>query len=447
MMVSRLRRTLGGRPIVLRLVLAVAVAMSVVLILGGALVYWRVYAALDQQVNRDLANYSEVVEQAVRNGNTLVRDTPGFSYQVYDMRGDVIGGNDHRRLVTRAVLADVIEHGTQRGDVGALFPPDRRPYRYVAEKTPGPHGPVLAAIEISRAHRDEALRELLLQLVIFGGVTLIAASVVGYWTARGALDPVERYRRVAASAGESDRLPVPATDDELSRLGHTFNQLLDRIAQSSARERQFLADASHELRGPLTVMRTEVEWAMLQAPAGERETLQSLGSQVDRMVNLCNALLELEELRAQPGVSNDPVDLAALADEVVERWRSRFDQRGRVLAHDVPPGLLARGNHHWVDLAVDNLVSNALRYGKGDVVVGARREGSSAVALWVTDEGPGFPDGFAEKAFDRFSRADEARTAGGIGLGLALVAAVAEAHAGSVGIEGARVTLTLPRLG
>ncbi|MGN6251597.1 MAG: sensor histidine kinase [Marmoricola sp.] len=438
--------------VVRRLVLTVAVAMLAVLVVASAFVYWRMSFALTRQLDRDLDAYRELTESAIRGGEPLVSDTPGLSYQTYSPDGKVVGGDHEDRLIDRATVRQVAAHGTRRGQIGHLLRDSPDSYRYVAFREASPRGEVVVACAISREPRDEALRELLLQLALAGLATLAAASFVGYRTARGALKPVERYRRAAAQAGEDVRLPVPPGDDEISRLGHTFNDLLDRISHGAARERQFLADASHELRAPLTVMRTEVEWARLQArdPAG-REALDSLHAQVERLVALCNALLSLEEVRALPAEQGATVRLADVAGAVESLWGGRFAAEERALRVEVPEELEVVGDAHWLAIALGNLVSNALRYGDGTTRIAASRDGASrpggaapATAVWVEDEGPGFPPGFVERAFDRFARAEESRSSGGTGLGLAIVAAIAENHHGSATIEGSRVTLRLP---
>jgi signal transduction histidine kinase len=352
--------------------------------------------------------------------------------------------------VSAAVVRAVARDGGHRtGDVGSLIPPQEHPYRYEVARVRTPTGRAVAAYEISRRNHDEALRELLLQLGLVGLATLVASSAVGYFTARAALDPVERYRRAAAVAGEHDRLPTPDRDDELSRLGRTLNELLDRVAASAARERRFLADASHELRGPLTVMRAEVGLARLRVddPEATEQAWDSLAEQVERLVTLCNALLDLEELRADPGSSTAPVVLGAVTDDVCARWRHRVEATGRSLRVEVPPDLAVLGRAHWLDLAVDNLVSNAARHGAGAISIGATPAGDHAVDLWVEDEGPGFPPEFVDRAFERFARADESRSRGGTGLGLALVAAVAQTHDGTARIDGSRVTIRLRSAG
>ncbi|HET8603902.1 MAG TPA: HAMP domain-containing sensor histidine kinase [Marmoricola sp.] len=442
-------RLVGDRPIVTRLVLAVAATMAVVLLLSSFFVFERVQYALDRQVDQDLAAYREVVEEALAQGRLPAQDTPGESYQVFNTQGSVVGGNAVHLLARPRTVALAAAGEVQHHEVGHLLPPSPHPYRVVTARLHTPRGRVVVSYAISRVKHDEALRELLLQLMIADLITLAAASVVGFGTARAALNPVERYRRAAQRAGESPevQLPVPVgRDDELTRLGHTFNDLLARIARGNERERQFLADASHELRSPLSVMRTELEWAMLRprGPQDVRTTLTSLHHQVDRLVDLCNALLNLEELRSTDQPMVDLVDVGQVAAEVADEFAVQADAVGREVRDETSGEVTVCGNARWLELAVANLVSNSLRYGAGTVRVSVVGE-PDRVRLGVSDEGPGFPPEFVAKAFDRFSRADASRSTAGTGLGLAIVRAVAEAHGGSARIDGAEVTLLLPR--
>ena len=447
------RRLVGDRPIVTRLVLAVALTMTVVLAAAGAFVFWRVSYALDRQVDQDLAAYQHVVQRAVATDTDPPGDTPGQRYQVYDTDGHVQGGNAHERLVDAATVTAAAAGAASRLDAGRLLPAAAHPYRVVVARVGTPDGPVVVASAISRHKHDEALRELLLQLAIAGLATLVAASFVGYRTARAALNPVERYRRAAQTAEAAGTaqggptLPVDAgRDDEVTRLGHTFNALLDRIAASNDRERQFLADASHELRSPLALMRTELEVAEMRTggDADTVTTLDALRGQVERLIGLANTLLDLEELRAGgEAAAPERVDVTSLVTVVADRYRADAAAQGRRIQVATRAGLTVAGHPHWLEVAVGNLVSNAVRYGAGTITVGADR-GADAVTVTVADEGPGFAAEFAPRAFDRFSRADPSRTSGGTGLGLSLVQAVAEAHHGTAAITGpAAVTLTL----
>jgi two-component system, OmpR family, sensor kinase len=445
------QRLVGDRPIVTRLVVAVAVAMTAVLVASAAFVYWRVNFALTRQLNQDLDAYQQIVEKAVRGGTQPPSGTPGETFQVYDARGRrVLGENAAPPLVGRQVLAAARQGREQRVDVGSFLPVPAHAYRVVVARVRSPRGLRVVVSAISRRKHDEALRELLLQLTIADLLALVAASFVGYRTARAALDPVEGYRRAVEDVGDDlgRRLPVDAErDDELTRLGHTFNELLARIEAGSLRERQFLADASHDLRSPLSLMRTELEWALMR-PRSDAElhtVLVSLQGQVHRLVELANALLDLEELRSGT-LLREPTDL----DELVADTAARFAVTARAagtLVEACADGSVVAVNRLWLDRALGNLVDNALRHGQGPVRISAAVEGDRLV-LAVDDAGPGFTPEFVGGAFERFTRAEESRTTEGSGLGLALVRAVAEAHGGSAqvdaGAEHGRVVLDLP---
>ena len=440
------RRLVGDRPIVTRLVLAVALTMTAVLLLAGAFVFWRVGYALNRQLDQDLDAYQQVVQAAIAAGNTPPTDTPGQSYQVYDTQGRTIAGNATIRLADKDTQARAVTGIEVREDVGSLLPPTDHPYKVVVAGVDTLRGTVVVASAISKSKRDEALRELLLQLAIADLATLIAASLVGYGTARAALNPVERYRLAAEGADGSPLLPVATgKDDEITRLGHTFNALLERIGQANERERQFLADAAHELRSPLALMRTELEVALLR-PSGHTETttaFESLRSQVERLIALSNALLDLEELRASDDHPHDSVDVDRLLSDVTSRFARQANAEGRRLETFAATGLSIEGNQHWLELALANLISNALLHGGGTVRIIAT-ETPQGARLAVSDEGPGFAADFADRAFDRFTRADTSRTTRGTGLGLALVQAIAEAHGGTATITGPQVAIDLP---
>jgi signal transduction histidine kinase len=439
------RSVVGHRPIVTRLVVAVATTMAIVLVAAGAFVFWRVHFALNRQVDQDLKAYQEIVERAVKSGVAPPANTPGESYQIYDLRGRVIGGNAVRPLADRHDIAEATA-GSHRKDVGRLIPPADHPYRVVMSRVETGRGDVVVVSAISRNKRDEALRELLLQLAIADLATLFAASVVGYRAARAALNPVERFRVAAASSDGSSLLPVATgRDDEIARLGHTFNDLLERINRASSRERQFLADASHELRSPLALMRTELEMA-LRRPRSEKEThdaFESLRVQVERLIVLSNALLDLEELRASGPPAREPIDLEQLADHLGSRIAAQPGAANRPFHADIPQGATVDGNSHWLELALNNLVSNALIHGDGAITVVVTQQ-AGRTQITINDEGEGIPTEFRDRAFDRFTRAETSRTSPGSGLGLALVQAVAEAHGGTATVHGSAATIDLP---
>ena len=293
--------------------------------------------------------------------------------------------------------------------------------------------------------RDETLATLLTLLLVVGPIALLLASLAGYWLAGAALRPVEAMRRGAAeisAATSGRRLPLPPAQDEVRRLGVTLNAMLARLDEGLERERRFVADAGHELRTPLATLRAELELALRQPRPSEElvAALRSAAEEVERLVRLAEDLLVLaREGENGPPLRRTRVDVPDLLETVAARFR-RDDRSIEAVA---PAGLALDADRARLEQALGNLVDNALRHGRGAVRLRAEA-GEGEVVLRVRDDGPGFPSGFADRAFERFSRADEARAGGGAGLGLAIVAAVARAHGGRVSAAGAEVTLAIP---
>jgi two-component system OmpR family sensor kinase len=308
-----------------------------------------------------------------------------------------------------------------------------------------------AEISARRRHRDEALHELLAQLTVAFSGTLLISGIVGYRVARAALGPVERMRAraTAESVDASFRLPVPDTNDELSRLAQTLNELLARVQTSVDRERRLIADASHELRTPLSQMLLRVDLALSRqrSPDRLRTTLVDLQQDTRRLVRLANDLLLLA--RADDGqLPLRPLDIAVLdvADDAASRFGAAAEREHRAIKLAIDPTLEIHADPDRLAQALDNLIDNAIRYGSGTVTISAEATpGWSAIE--VRDEGPGLADGSAEHAFDRFTSATPGRSGGGSGLGLAIVAAIATAHGGRATVApgpGGAVRLELP---
>jgi signal transduction histidine kinase len=237
----------------------------------------------------------------------------------------------------------------------------------------------------------------------------------------------------------------------VSRLGATLNEMLGRLERALERERSFVADASHELRTPLALLKTELELA-LRTPRTEAELEQALRSaagETDRLAQLVEDLLVLA--RTDEGrlpLRRSPVRARDVLAAVAERFRRRAEAAGRTIEVEAPETLVVAADAVRLEQALGNLVENALRHGLGSIRLSAS-EGGGGIELHVLDEGPGFPPAFLERAFERFARADEARTEGGAGLGLAIARVIAEAHGGSAHASGragggADVWLALP---
>jgi two-component system OmpR family sensor kinase len=303
------------------------------------------------------------------------------------------------------------------------------------------------------AQREKALDSLRALLLVGGPLALLIASLVGYTLAAAALRPVERMRRRAAavSAAETgERLPVPLANDEIGRLGRTLNEMLSRLEAAFGRERAFVSDASHELRTPLAILRTELELALRGEHTREEleDALRSAAEETERLSNLAEDLLVI----ARSDQGRLPVRIEDLdAGEVLERVAGRFQTRARVegrpLRPDPSPGVIVRADPARLEQALANLVDNALSYGAGAVELSANAS-DGTVEIHVRDQGNGFPPAFLPRAFERFTRADEARSRGGTGLGLAIASAIALAHGGSAHAEnreaGADVWIAIP---
>jgi signal transduction histidine kinase len=308
-------------------------------------------------------------------------------------------------------------------------------------------GTVVLATAISRHKHDEALRELLLQLAIADLATALAAAVVGWGATRAALGPVENYRRAAATAGgdPSARLPVdPNRDDELTRLGTTLNNLLAEIESGQRRERQFLADASHELRSPLALLAAEIEWARHRPRTPEQldQVLISVGDQTARLARLTDALLDLEEVNEDSQIRRMRVTPSLLVDTSIAPFKAAAAEAGRAIQITVDDSVVCV-EPRWVELSLSNLVGNALKHGTGTVEVKATSD-PDTIRIEVRDHGGGIPKDLGMAAFERFARADTARTSPGNGLGLAIVDAVVRRHSGHAELipGGVRIVLS-----
>jgi two-component system OmpR family sensor kinase len=440
-------------PIRLRLTLGFAVAMAVVLAVIGVFLYHRVGATLVAGVDAGLRGQateslprlgqdSDLVDPDARAGSTVaeivgpggvVRSTPPGLAPILD-RGSLQRVLSGHELLTSMRIQGLRHH-----------------WRVLAVPVRGSSQALVVARSLES--REETLHRLLRELLIVGPLGLLLASLAGYALAAAALRPVEAMRRRAGAISAQtpgQRLPVPPASDEISRLAETLNTMLDRLEGAFAHERRFLADASHELRTPLSLLRTELELALRRPRTREEleQALRSAAEDTERLSRLANDLLLLA------GADQDglPVRRAPVGvEELLETARTRFGLWAGELGRPIevePTAAAVWADRNRLEQALANLIENALRHGAGTVRLSARERGAF-VELHVEDAGPGFPPEFIERAFDRFSRADEARSGGGSGLGLSIVDLIARVHGGSAGASsriegGADVWISLP---
>jgi len=236
----------------------------------------------------------------------------------------------------------------------------------------------------------------------------------------------------------------------LGRLGRTLNEMLARIQSSVDRERTFFSDASHELRSPLAMLRTELELIARERPTGSalQSATRSAIEETDRLSRLADDLLLLARADDhQLALRHASVSAAELVDQAGGRVRRQAADIQ--VSVDAPPDTYVEVDRDRIAQALDNLLANALRYASSNITLSARAQGTF-VELHVMDDGPGFPTDFLPDAFERFARADAARTEDGVGLGLAIVCTIAETHGGRAQAAnrasgGADVWITLPQ--
>ncbi len=295
-----------------------------------------------------------------------------------------------------------------------------------------------------------AARDTLWAVLLPGIPALLLLVAAMTWAAVGrALAPVSAIRRELADITATDlhrRVPVPRGRDEVAALATTTNDTLDRLEHAVGRHKRFVADAAHELRSPLAVLRTrlEIEAGPTTGPAAELidETL----ADVDRIQQLAADLLLLARLDAGEPLENVDVDLSQLAAEEAAQRRARSEV---AIVLRIDEGVVVSGSAGQLRRLVANLVDNAVRHAGTRVEVRLSGNGEGAV-LDVLDDGPGVPYAQHEAVFDRFTRLDEARArdSGGSGLGLAIVRDIAVRHGGTArvaaGPPGAQLRVRLP---
>jgi signal transduction histidine kinase len=447
-------------PIRLRLTLAFAVALAAMLAATGAFLYLRLGSSLDETLDEGLE--ARAADLAVAAGGDPDLGASGGDEsvaQVLDAGGRIVDATPQvaaRPLLEAGELARVLRGeavSLERDDVAGLDSPTR----LLAVPADAASGERVLVVGASLEERDEALAGFLGELFVVGPVALLLGSLLGFGIATAALRPVESMRAEAARVSGAEpgrRLTLPRSRDEVRRLGETLNAMLGRLESALERERTFVADASHELRTPLALLRAELELALRRPrPAEELEhALRSAAAETDRLVRLAEDLLVLARAD-RGGLPLHParISVRELAERVAERFAAPAAAAGRTLDVDVPSELGLVADAPRLEQALGNLVDNALRHGGGPIRLSAvERDG--AVELHVADGGAGFAPGFLPRAFERFSRADEARAGGGAGLGLALAEAVARAHGGSAHAAnreqgGADAWIAIPREG
>jgi signal transduction histidine kinase len=450
------RRTLR-----VRLLLIGVVGLTVGLLSGGvalvAALGYVLQRSVDSEVTRTASDIAEMVDR-----NRLPQPVPVAGsdlVQVVDANGRVRAASlDADRLVPILRPDEITSARSGR----PLFVDGDRlglngPIRVVAV----PAGPsddqqtVLVGRSMADVFRGIHLLRTVL-LVLFPLLVLVLAVV--FWTAIGAtLAPVESLRRGAeeiTGASRAGRLPVPAGADEINALAVTLNGMLDRLEAGRTRQREFVADAAHELRSPLANMRTQLEVAQHLAAgpsAPDPDLLADLLTDTKRLSRLVDDLLLLARTDESVAIARPvPVDVTTLLRDAAARYPTVS-----VSLPDDP--LWTNGDPDALLRMVTNLLDNAVRYASSAVTLtssGAASPAPGSITITITDDGPGIPATDRERVFDRFTRLDDGRGRddGGSGLGLAIVRELVRRHGGTVRLSdaspsdppGLRVDVDLP---
>lgn len=445
----------------LRVAVIFAIALAVAFSLGSWLLVSQLRAvmlrSLDAGLAAQLAQAGKLFQGTESGGRAHPPGLPPGDYiaQLIDSTGRVRASSEDTGRTP--LLTDSGLRRARRATIALTATVDGDPERLMAAAFTGRPGWV-TVVGTSLESFDDTVAAVVSRLAIGGTVLVLVAGLGAYGLARAALAPVERLRREAAALSERDtslRLAVPATKDEVAALAGTMNDLLRRLHEALARQRAFVADASHELRTPFAVLSAELELAAKPGRSQRElaEAVSSASEEAARLRRLTEDLLLLatsDEDRLAP--RTEPVDLCALLTQAADLATERAATTSVTCRVDAPARLTARVDPSQIRRAVDNLIDNALRFAPDgtDVVVSARAE-ALGVIIEIADMGPGFPADYLPHAFERFSRPDtgRGRAQGGAGLGLSIVRAIAQAHGGGVTIRnqasgGAIVRMDLP---
>ena len=471
-----------------RLTLWYTIALGVTVLAFGTLLYLERRQSslreLDQRLgleadlaNRWLSESYNVLGRIVTTAGTRPSLDPGISAYLEAVRDYLVVTDTNANLLAlseaaRTLNADALERLTAPLDslrlpkrAGTLNPGGGAgTVRYLAVRVEAA-GPEIGGLLVATSTTQVAFgpAELLRSMLLIAPIVLLASALVGYWLAGTSLRPMQvimdEVEAISDGTSLHRRLAVPMSGDEMARLALTLNRMLARLEQSFASLHRFTADASHELKTPLMVLRAGVERALVH-PGVPGEILQSLDdtlAQINEMTELVESLLTLA--RADEGrapLALEATDLRDLLGDVAETAGILGEGIGVTVTSTMP--------EHAVRLPVDrhrirelllNLVTNAIKYTpQGGTIDLSLAEHDDAVSLAVRDTGIGIAPGDLPHIFERFWRADPARSRTGerpgTGLGLAITKWIAEAHGGSIAVQsrpgrGTVFTVRLPR--
>ncbi len=454
------RMTIGGR-----LTLWYGAVLAVSLVGLGALVFVtfsrNLIAEIDRALDEELA---EIEMEVTAAPDAAARDRQLHKYfgdhEFYEIQVSRPGGEIIFRSETAAAHPFVVPAVDALAGMEireSVAQPDGASFRLGSRVVASCDGPVVIQTADSLALYHRERRQLLAVMFAAIPAMLLLAGAGGFWVSRRALAPVDRMTAAAVeiSASRLDRrVETPDADDELGRLAVAFNAMIERLQQSFSEMQRFTADAAHELRTPLAVLRSEAEVALRAPRSAEcyQEVLVSQLEEIERLSRLADQLLFLcREDAGPPAAGAAPARVDAVLETVGNQMQGAAEARGLTLAVEAPPDCSVDVDADRLRRLFVNLLDNAIKFTPtgGKVTVTGRRE-NGTVEITVADSGIGVAADHVPSLFQRFYRVDAARSGReGAGLGLAICQSIVEGHRGTIGLEsepgrGTRVRVRLP---
>lgn len=449
----------------IRLYIAAAILLAVVSVLGVLLVRSvenSGFQQIDQQLKTAIPVVGSIGRPPVSSPprTPTPKDVPADNNRISEFYLAAIANGHRTVLVTpldgrsASPLAPTVTstpgHGIAITTVGSLSGPDR--WRAILIPTPGNHSELLVAASLAQV--DATVNRLRLAVIAAGLVVLGVLIAAGFWVGRLGLRPIAEVTDVAdaiAAGDRSRRVTGARRGTEAGHLAQAFNLMLDEQQALEGRLRQFIADASHELRTPVSVILGITDlWRQGQLRSGESrdDAMRRIGQSGRQMGGLVEDLLLLAHLDEGRPLERVPVDLVPLIRGAV--LDSSATDPSRDIAVDVPDRVVVEGDEAALRQVIANLITNSLRYTPQNATIAIRASRQQSQAVFeVVDSGPGMRAEDAARAFDRFWRADPSRTRSGTGLGLPIVAGIVAAHGGRVALRsdpqrGTTVRVELP---
>jgi len=440
------------RSIRFRVTAIATLGVAAVLVAGGAALVLLQRSALIATLDQTIAQRADDIVALAETGAVLPDELAASAEEGFAQ----LVGNDGTVLASTTNLSgspalplEVDPGSSENPRTTAVREVDDDVFRVLSRQVPG-----VGVLHVGTTYDvvAESAAALASALVLIVPVLVAAMGVIVWWLVGRTLQPVENMRLEVAEIGATDlgrRVPPPGTKDEIDRLAATMNEMLARLQTSIGRQQSFVADASHELRGPLTRIRAELEVDLADSADPVQRSI--LGGLLEEVVGLQHMVEDLLFLaRADAGAAPNAFRGLDLDDLVLKEARRIQSHRRVEVDLSAVSGAHVLGDAGQLTRAIGNILDNAERHAKTRIDLKLDESGDVAV-LVIGDDGPGISDQDSERVFERFTRLDEARTAGigGTGLGLAISREIIERHDGSVTLlpsdgQGARFEVRIP---